>query len=191
MATYFNDFPKINYTFACDEAKLNTVKLVNILRRFKPLDDIMNNLVLYYTYQIKEGERPDIVSYKMYDSVEYDWVILMFNQKIDPYFEWPMDSNQFFEYIENKYGSLSAATSTVHQYEKIIQDRTVLTDGTIIPERKLVIDSTAYAALPANERNLVYKYDYEFDLNEARRDIKILDSGYLPQLRREKQRIFG
>ena len=84
--------------------------------------------------------------------------------------------------MKNKYGSLEAAKQTHHLYEKVLRQQSVLFDGTIIPEKRLVVDKETYDATSPTLRRQVDKYTYELELNEARSQIKILDKRYLPNL---------
>jgi hypothetical protein len=186
MAVFFKDFPVINYKMGT-----TNVQMVNVMRRFKPLKEILNKAVIYYTYTVKDGERPDMVSYNIYNDVIYDWVLLMFNEKFDPYFSWPLDNTQFNEFMETKYGSLSEATHTVHHYEWILNPKIRNPDGSIIQERTLVVDCDTYLGIPDDERRTVFCFDWEFQKNENNRHIKVLDAIYLPQLMNEKAKIFG
>jgi hypothetical protein len=189
MATYFTNFPSVDYYFSSNpDAK---VSAVNILRRFKPVTDILDRVDIYYPYEVKDGDRPDIVAYKIYGYADYDWIILMFNQRIDPYFQWPMSNEQFNNYIDTKYGSISFATQNVHHYEWIVQPKQILIDGTIIPEKTLEVDAVTYHNLIDSERREVVYYDYEFNKNEKNRIINLIDSVYIPEILREKEKIFG
>lgn len=188
MSKFFANFPKNPYTMP---GQSSTVIATNIFKRFRPVPSVLTNISIYYTYDIIDGDKPEIVSQKFYESVDYDWVILMFNEMLDPYFSWPLSSREMETFLEKKYGSFRNATQTIHHYEWIIQPRTVLDDGTIIDERTLVVDKTNYDALSATERKKVYCYDYELNLNESKRTIKVPNERYLPQIDLEKAKIFG
>lgn len=187
MATYFSNFPKINYSLDKNEVYIETT---DILKRFKPLDVVIRNKFIYYDYTVKDGETPPIVADKIYKKMDYDWIILMFNQRLDPYFQWPLFYNQFNDYLEEKYGSIEASTQQIHHYEWIIQPQSILYDGTQIGERIMVVDQATYLTLAEEERRTVYSYDWEFDRNEARRNIKIIDGEYIKQILKEKETIF-
>jgi hypothetical protein len=74
---YFRRFPKINY---------NNQEVVNILTRVKILDTVKNNATIFLPYTVEEGERPDMVANFYYDDPKYDWLVLLSNQIIDPYY---------------------------------------------------------------------------------------------------------
>lgn len=188
MAVFFNDFPIIDYDINGDG---NAVQVTDIFRRFRPIHELLNNITIYYTYDVMDGERPDIVSYKFYKTVDYDWLILMFNKMNDRYFDWPMSYREFGDFIKKKYGSIQIAMQTVHHYERIIQKKQMLHDGTSVPERTLIVDQTTYFQLPADERKVVYAYDYYNQENENRRTIKIPNEIYIGQILAEKETILN
>ena len=69
MANYFRNFPIIQY----DAFRTgNLVTTTNITKRFNVLEKVLNRSIIYYNYTIRDGERPDIVSHKMYGSVDYN-----------------------------------------------------------------------------------------------------------------------
>jgi len=110
MAQYFTYFPKMYY----DAVGNGNPKLVtNILKRVKVRDGIKNDVSLFDKYQVKFGESPEIVSYRLYDTVDYYWTILLMNNIRDRFYEWPLSEQQFEEYVNAKYTNPLA----VHHYE--------------------------------------------------------------------------
>lgn len=187
MSKFFTDFPKIQYDLNKNEDANLTV---NVLRRFAPLRQVMERAVIYFRYEIHDGERPDIVAHKVYGDSDYFWVLLMFNEIHDPHFEWYKSYYDFISYIEHKYGSIRHAEQTIHHYEWIIQHAKTFEDGSRIPEKILIVDQTTYVGLIDEDRRAVTIMDYEENLNNSRRQIKVLDGQYLPQLDAERARIF-
>ena len=125
----------------------------------------------------------------------------MINDIIDPQFEFPKSQLDLEKFIRNKYGSISEAQRTIHHYEKILNIQSVLSDGTVIPERTINIDQTTYNSLASsvlegetgfvNVRREVTSYQYEQDLNDERKNIKILDEVYVPQVLAAVRGIFA
>jgi hypothetical protein len=185
---YFNNFPQINYSM--DKSK-DTNLVTNIFNRFAPLETVLKQSLVYYPYFIEDGETPEIVSFKMYDTMDYHWIIMMFNQIHNPYYQWPLSYDQFNSFLEYKYGSMEASTQQIHHYEYIIQQKERLYDGTIIEEKSLIVDEDMFNTLDFSERRIVYNYDYELNLNESKRKIQILDSIFIPQILQEKAIIFN
>ena len=101
MAKYFNYFPKTLYTSNNSTTGLDSV--TNIIARFAFETGLKQNSSAFYKYNIKDSDTPEIIAYKFYGSVERQWVVLLFNDIIDPQFDWPFESNQLITYIDKKY----------------------------------------------------------------------------------------
>jgi len=182
MSNYFSFFP----TTPHDLTNVGqSVELTNILRRFKVKSSIIEDVRTFHDYEVQAGDRPDTVADKFYGDSSYYWLVLLFNKIHDPVFGWPLFNYDWDEFIKGKYGSIASAQATVHEYRKILTTKTVKFDGTIQDERYVVVDATTYATLGASVRQSISKYDWEDELNEKRRKIKILHERYLTVVRKQ------
>ena len=109
---YFQQFPKILYTFASAKNQFFTV--TNIFARVELLNSIMQNIEVFYQYAVQDGDTPEIVASKYYGSSDRYWLVLFANQMIDPYFDWVLNQNDLNNNIIEKYGSLGTAQATLH-----------------------------------------------------------------------------
>lgn len=185
---YFEDFPKVSY----DIKKNGKVENVtNIMLRYKFNAIIKNFVSPYYDYTIQDGDRADIVAFNEYDDYTLDWLIYMVNDIIDPNFDWPLSQRTLQTYISEKYGSIARSQATVHEYRKVLNQRSVLSDGTIIPKKTLVVDETTYNTLSEVNRESISKYQYETDLNDSKRQIKLISEEFVPGILLEVREIFN
>ena len=174
---YFTTFPLVQY----DPNNEDHPQLaVDITRRFKISDVLKNNRIVYYEYDIQDHDRADAMAERYYGDSRLDWLLFVVNQMYDPYFQWPLNYSQFDAYIRQKYGSPSIAMATTHHYEQIITTRKEYYsnyDNTVImiPEQTLVVDYTTYLSLGTSLRKVITTFDYEEDLNNKKRTIKIMD----------------
>ena len=107
---YFANFPIIPY----DSVGNGEFKLVtNLLKRVAVRSKVKTNVMLFDTYDVKEGETPEILADILYGDAELHWVILLMNNVTDRYHQWPMNNNQFLSYMYDKYTNQDA----VHHYE--------------------------------------------------------------------------
>ena len=120
MSRFFDKFPLVQYTLNKQlYSEYDTA--TNLLFRIGLVRDMMeNNISAYYNYAIVDGDRPEIVAEKVYGDAEAHWIILYANNIFDPYYDWPMDSRTFDNYITDKYGSIAWAQTNYHHYEKVI-----------------------------------------------------------------------
>ena len=59
---YFNSFPKIITT----DYNNNLMLMTNIMNRVEIIPSLLKNPLLFYSYDIKESDRPDIIADKYY-----------------------------------------------------------------------------------------------------------------------------
>ena len=191
MANYFKSIPNVAYDIN-GNAPNTFQKATNIMKRpmFKPA--VVSEITDYYPYRIKDGYRPDMVSNEIYGTVGYAYLILLFNDIYDPVFDWPMGLKQFDNYIVSKYGSIDSAISTVKYYYQIIRPEVAKT-GTSerIPVVKYIVDQTAYNALGDDDRTTISEYDWEFELNDEKTDLKIINASIIQDVDYEVKRMFA
>lgn len=188
---YFETLPKIVIT----ENKVSKV-LTNLLARTNVIQGLINNPLLFYTYDIQESDTPEIIAHKYYDDIERYWIVLLVNQIFDAQWNWPLESRVFNDYLTSKYstGELEEA----HHYEKIIT-KTDNTSNTTTTE-KITIGSEEYDSLietattytlPSGTvtveitKQIVNNYEYEVELNESKRNIKLLNNNYVQEIESE------
>jgi len=153
MARYFNNFPKIGYSL---ETTNQYDYVTNIVSRFGIDDKLKENTSIYYEYSIEDGETPEILASKYYDSPEKHWIILAMNDIVDPQFDWPLTYSQFNEYVDTKYSANNYADtantgvpglsyaqnlSHVQAYYKVVTK----TVGSTITIDKFKVDANTYA----------------------------------------------
>lgn len=216
MAKLFNYFPKTFYSNS-DGNSLDTV--TNITSRFGFENTLKENGSAFYKYEIRDGETPEIIAHKYYGHSERHWIVLMFNDIVDPQYDWPLEDRNLMDYIELKYATpefadkantgqtgLSYAKSDYdpQTWYKIIT-RTNDLDGTKLIE-KIEIDENTYLALPASTslsftldngqsitevttKLLQTRYDYEIELNESKRKINLLKNNFVSAVENEFKRV--
>lgn len=101
---YFESFPSLAYTFDPEVKNIFFVK--DIFTRIRMLDSIINNISVYYDYEMKESDTIESIAYKYYGDVNRFWIILFTNTIIDPQFDIPLKYQAFVEYMNKKYEDL-------------------------------------------------------------------------------------
>jgi hypothetical protein len=77
----------------------------------------LNNLQAFYTYESRDGERPDAISYNYYNDSDYIWLIALANKVIDPYYDFAISESNVIKSLINQYGSIANAGSTILYFE--------------------------------------------------------------------------
>lgn len=120
MAKYLDLFPKILYDSSKTLYSTNFNTVTNILFRIGMVKENINNTTAYYDYVIQDGEKPEILAERFYGSPEAHWVIILANDIVDPQYDWPLNYEEFNNYIIGKYGSIANAKTSIHHYEKVV-----------------------------------------------------------------------
>ena len=160
---YFDSFPVIFYDSSGD---LIFKDVTNLLRRVGLRTKVRTNSLLYDTYNVKEGETPEMIAHKLYGDTELHWIILLVNEVTDRYHQWPMTTPQFLDFINDKYDN----PDCIHHYE------TTQTSGDTKVKIEVFneVDEDAYTGLtPITNR------EYEENEQDKKRQIKLLDPSYV------------
>ena len=182
----FSYIPKIDY---------NNIKSLNLLLEVEVIKNYLDDYTKFYTYVVSEGERPDILAHRIYNDSKLDWVLYLINGVNDPYSDWVMDSRHFKSYLESKYNmSAEKLTSTtnpdtiVYYYYKGLNSDSEET----IKSFNYNMSPTTYAKM-GSPAGWVAKsiYDYENEINESKREIKVLKPVYIPFLKQQIKDLFN
>ena len=215
MAKYFNYFPKTLYTSNNRTSGLDTV--TNIISRFGFESSLKNNSAAFYKYDIQEGDTPEIIATKYYDNPERHWIVLLFNDIYDPQWDWPLQYKSFIDYVDKKYSAPEYAdtantsisglswamnVNNVQSYVKVIT-RTNSDNISIV--EKLGVDANTYANVAVTTTTYTLQdnsiitqkvtketksyYDYEMELNEEKRSIKLLKPEFIPDVEKEFKKV--
>ena len=55
---------------------------------------------LYDTYDVKNGETPESIAFKLYGDSELHWIIMLVNDITDRYHQWSMSDETIFTICE-------------------------------------------------------------------------------------------
>jgi hypothetical protein len=210
MANYFSKFPKIYHSF--DDYKTSE-QVVNILSRFSLESSLKENTSIFYDYDIRDGDTPEIIASKMYDSAERHWIVLLFNDIIDPQYDWPLQYDVLTKYIDEKYlASANSNTSgdgitwsrgNIHSYYRVEKctspnrtitikkyevDANTYANTTISLNDSVVLPGNVTAVFDTTKETKTY-YDYEMEENEKKRTIKLLKQEFVSPLELELENI--
>ena len=168
---FFENFPIIAY----DSVGNGEYKAVtDLLRRVALRSKVRSNVLVFDTYDVKQGETPEMLADKLYNDPELHWVILLINNITDRYHQWPMNNNQFIAYLNDKYSNVDAT----HHYEisQVSGDTTIkINIGT---------DNTEHSGA-----SIVTNREYEEERQDELRKIRLLNPIYIEPFVAEYQKI--
>jgi hypothetical protein len=188
--SYFRNFPKVEY---------NGKSIVNITRRIKIMDEIRKNPLAYLSYFVKEEDRPENIAYYYYDDPYKVWLVYMSNDIIDPYSQWPLAQYDFEQTFIKKYAAQAKATNSDYIGYRVIEwgQNTLITDNIVHyrnnADKTLLInkDTFTYGDIETGDWTPVRYYEYENSLNDAKKNIFLLDRQYVDRVEKELENILN
>ena len=181
--TYFRQLPNLDYPSLANDRKsvydYNQVK--NIFKRAVLRQDVIDSYFQFNKYIIQGDDRPDNVASKVYGDANLDWVVLTTNNIINIRDEWPMSQGDIQNYLTNKY--TSEELTYIHHYETLqIVDsyqRLIQPKGLIVEEGHSVTFVDRGVSKTESKTKSISYLDYELDLNDAKREINVLQPQYV------------
>ena len=191
--SYFKKLPNLNYpSLQNDRKSAYDYQIVkNLFKRAVIRNDIFDEVTAFEKYSVQGDERPDQVAYDFYGDSALDWVILTTNNIVHVRDEWPMGSQDFLTYLNQKY--TTQELTNIHHYEtKVIRDSA----NNLIQPAGLYVDSThsmTYVdrgvTTTKSEITSVSFLQHETNLNDEKRNINILKRELLDTFFRDIENI--
>lgn len=170
---YFRDFPTTDYDFSGEE------KLVlDFLHRWKIRDSIKLNGSVYSEWIIRDADTLRNIAYRLYNSEHFYWIIMMLNDMIDPFYDWPFDESALSSFVVNKYGAENIYKH--HHWESEYDD-----DNFSLPAGEIVSEDYEFNIVSVDN------FDYESGVNEDKRHIRLLRPEFLTQIVQEREAILA
>lgn len=103
---FFSTFPRVPINILGQEIQYTDIY------RFIDVDELfLNDYNQYILYEIEDGDRPDQVSFKLYDSSLYAWTFFISEDRLKKGIEqWPLSSTALERKISKEYSKFGACT---------------------------------------------------------------------------------
>ena len=180
---YFREIPNLRYPSFLQEkgSSFDYVEAKNLFRRTKLRDDLQNNFTLFDKYEIVEGMRPDNVAQELYESDQFDWVVLLVAGITNVRNEWPLSNRDLYYYALDKYGdSLNSNMFFETTEVKDTSGRLILPKGKVV-DQNFTIPKPGAPNATINPVVGISNYEYETRINDEKRTIFVLRLEYLQE----------
>lgn len=104
---YFSKLPKTNYSYLDSNYNIQKKLAIDITSRVKVAEYVKIYKTNFNKYTIRDEERPDTLSYKLYDRPDLHWVFFIVNDMVNPYESWPKSSYELNSFVDEKYSGTS------------------------------------------------------------------------------------
>ena len=171
--SFFSNFPTIEVDVLDDGTKTTFLEVTRKVR-FKDLVKKYN--VTFDYYDVQSGQTPEFLAKVFYNDEKLHWVLLLANDVMDYYHDWPLTNATFDRNLQELYDNPDA----VHHYE------VKQTSG----------DTTKVIEIPSDSANtipedavIVTNYNYAERAEDNKRQIRVIKPEYIPQIKREIQQL--
>ena len=105
---YFKNFRFAEYKFGNN----TDIDLFNNITQYVDLiDQIRNNISFTEKYNILSGDRPDVVSHKLYGTMDYYWTFYLMNEHVR-LSGWPLNNDEILDQVKSKYPNRVLTTTS-------------------------------------------------------------------------------
>lgn len=195
--TFFTYFPKISYKVS-NSTFSSTQPIRDITLRVKIFDTLpQDDPYLYFDYTVKENERPEDVANFYYESVNYTWLVYLSNDIIDPFTQWQKPQYDFNNFIRKKYANSAGNSDPITWAQNtlisnnIIHYRNSSNNDLIVSPDTYIYAQTFNGDFVAGDWEAVRVYDYEMDINESYRNIRLLNEKYAATAEKNLRRLLN
>ena len=205
---YFRELPNIAYQSPLLHKNSSTDYIIikNIFRRTKLYDFLESNVTLLNTFTIGDGDRPDTIAEELYGDATLDYIVVLVAGITNITNEWPLQDYQVYDYALEKYGS-ETEMNAIRYYEtleiiddqnrqivppNLIVDADFKIDGTVnkfpsstrytlksLTGNRQLDDKDEFTVATDNIARAVTNLEYEYTENEKKREINVLNRGYI------------
>ena len=182
MSGYFSYFPNVYIGEGVEDDEAFKYRLVkNIFRKIKARPDLNQYTTLFESYSIRVGETPSTLAGRLYDDPKLDWAILLINDIIDVYEEWPKDQDHLESYVDEIY--TADKRDDIHHWET---NEILLDNGTPVIKEGIEVTEDWRTIMPNGDvktaEESIYQvtnYEHEYYKNEVKRQILLPVSNML------------
>ena len=204
---FFRELPSIAYQspLSHKNSSRDYIVIKNIFRSAKLMDYVRSGAIAQQKLVIKDGDRPDTIAEYLYGDSTLDFIVILVAGITNINHEWPLQDYQVYDYALEKYGS-EAEMNAIKYYEtfeiKDDQGRQILPPNLIVDVdfklygsstqfgtnrynlisqagNRQLDDKTEYTVATDKIARAVTNLEYEYSENEKKREIDVLNSGYL------------
>ena len=114
--SFFRQFPRTQYDLRNDS---NLLTITDLFRNVDVNESMLDGFINYKLERIQDGERPDQLSFRLYENNAFYWTFFICNDFLkEGYNAWPKGQQGLTEFINEEYGAYSVLvldSSTIRQ----------------------------------------------------------------------------
>ena len=169
-----NRLPELLYNVSSKPLDPDFLLVKNIWRRAQVLVEYKSEVTIFTEITVGDGERPEDIATRYYGNPFFNWTILVINDIVDYYNQWPRSIVQLQDYINSKYTNPQATKHHVTTEVKDANENIIVPAGKVVPSNFQVAYFNGSTTVTASPVASVTNAAYEFDLNAKKQNIQIV-----------------
>ena len=169
-----NRLPEFLYNFSPTPLDPDFLLVRNIWRRAEILVEFKAQVTIFTEITVGDGERPEDIATAFYNNPFYAFAVLVANDIVDVYSQWPRSITQLQEYINQKYENPQATKHHITTEVKDANNNVIVEAGKVVASNYQVSYYNGTTTVTASPVVSVSNEQFEFEENAKKARIQII-----------------
>ena len=169
-----NRLPEFLYNFSPTPLDPDFLLVRNIWRRAEILVEFKAQVTIFTEITVGDGERPEDIATAFYNNPFYAFAVLVANDIVDVYSQWPRSITQLQEYINQKYENPQATKHHITTEVKDANNNVIVEAGKVVASNYQVSYYNGTTTVTATPVVSVSYEQYEFEENAKKGRIQLI-----------------
>ena len=166
--------PELLYNISPKPLDPDFLLVKNIWRRAEILTEFKSQITIFNEITVQDGERPEDVATAFYNNPFYNWTVLVANDIVDVYSQWPRSITQLQEFINQKYDNPQATKHHVTTEVKDANNNVIVEAGKVVASNYQIAYYNGSNTVTATPVVSISHEQFEFEENAKKAQIQII-----------------
>ena len=166
--------PELLYNISSKPLDPDFLFVKNIWRRAEILTEYKSQVTIFNEISVRDGERPEDVATAFYNNPFYNWTVLIANDVVDVYSQWPRSITQLQDFINQKYDNPQATKHHVTTQVKDAKNNVIVEAGKVVASNYQISYYNGSTTVTATPVVSVSNEQFEFEENAKKSRIQII-----------------
>lgn len=166
--------PELLYNISSKPLDPDFLFVKNIWRRAEILTEFKSQITIFNEITVRDGERPEDIATAFYNNPFYNWTVLIANDVVDVYSQWPRSITQLQDFINQKYDNPQATKHHVTTEVKDAKNNVIVEAGKVVASNYQVSYYNGTTTVTASPVVSVSNEQFEFEENAKKARIQII-----------------
>ncbi len=166
--------PELLYNISSKPLDPDFLFVRNIWRRAEVLTEFKSQVTIFNEITVRDGERPEDIATAFYNNPFYNWTVLIANDVVDVYSQWPRSITQLQDFINQKYDNPQATKHHVTTEVKDAKNNVIVEAGKVVASNYQISYYNGSTTVTATPVVSVSNEQFEFEENAKKARIQII-----------------